>query len=66
MSPLRIESPLKTYTECMNDKVILRNYVPPQYYNRYIAISAACAELRKTTDNLNTDEICSWGHSGSD
>ena len=31
---------------CKDDRIHLRNFVPPQYYNRYMFLSKRCAELR--------------------
>ena len=40
--------------ECRNDEIILRNYIPPQYYQRYVAISAICKDMCSSETNLKT------------
>ena len=44
----------KRAAECRNDEVILRNYIPPQYYEQYMTISAMCADMIKTNNYLKT------------
>ena len=40
--------------ELKNDNIILRTFIPPQYFSRYSAISELCAEKRKMDPGLKT------------
>ena len=40
--------------ESKNDQIIVKNYVPPQLYRRYMAISKVCAERRNVEKDLKT------------
>ena len=40
--------------ECKNENVTLRNYIPPQYFNRYVFISNICKEMRNHNTDLKT------------
>ena len=48
---------------CRNEVVQLRNFVPPQYYRRYMFLSKRCAEIRredpskKTQIRFNIDDV---------
>ena len=37
-----------------NDELVTRNFVPPQFFNRYMHISAKCKELRDTDPAIKT------------
>ena len=40
--------------ECQNDDVRLRNFIPPQFHARYMAISRICTERRAQDESLKT------------
>ena len=40
--------------ECMNDDIIFRAFIPPQYYARFIAIRNLCADRRDRDKSLKT------------
>ena len=40
--------------EVQNKEIMTRNFIPPQYFERYIAISKKCSEMRMDNKNLKT------------
>ena len=40
--------------ECQNPVIATRNFIPPQFYNKYMYISKACNELRKEYPTTKT------------
>ena len=40
--------------ECQNDRLIVRNFIPPNFYGRYMALSKICAERRAQEPDLKT------------
>ena len=42
------------FAECRNNNIFSRNFVPPQYYQRYMHINAKCTEMRNADRNLKT------------
>ena len=41
-------------SECQDDRVITKSYVPPQLYARYMHLSKICTEERKKYDRIKT------------
>ena len=44
----------KRAAEVMNKEVNLRNYITPQYYDRYVSISEKCKEMRNENKEIKT------------
>ena len=40
--------------ECRNSNIHVRNYIPPQYYERYMHLNAKCADYRKDNPEIKT------------
>ena len=40
--------------ECREDDIILRNYIPPQIYERYMFVNRICQKMRDKDDSLRT------------
>ena len=40
--------------EIRNDEIMIRNYIPPQFWDRYRHLSQYCADLRSQDPNLKT------------
>ena len=40
--------------ECKNKNIYTRNYIPPQYYERYMHINTKCNEMRSSNPTLKT------------
>ena len=40
--------------EVQNDEIKMRNFIPPQFWNRYKFLSNFCADKRSANDNLKT------------
>ena len=40
--------------ECRNEKLVLRNFIPPQLYERYKALSLVCQEMRERNKEMKT------------
>ena len=41
-------------SDCRNDRITLRNYIPPQLHARFMALSEICKEKRAANSNLKT------------
>ena len=41
--------------ELRNDEIMIRNYIPPQFWERYRFLSQYCADLRANDPNLKTN-----------
>ena len=37
-----------------NDKIHIRNFIPPQFHSRFMALNSACAELRSENEEIRT------------
>ena len=44
----------KRVAELRNDEIMIRNYIPPQFWERYRYLSQYCADLRGNDPNLKT------------
>ena len=44
----------KRVAELKNDEIMIRNYIPPQFWERYRHLSKYCADLRSDDPNLKT------------
>ena len=44
----------KRVAELRNDEIMIRNYIPPQFWERYRYLSQHCADLRGHNSNLKT------------
>ena len=40
--------------ECQDDSITVRNFIPPNYYDRYMALNRICAEKRAVEPDLKT------------
>ena len=40
--------------EIKNDEIMIRNYIPPQFWDRYRYLSQYCSDLRREDPNLKT------------
>ena len=40
--------------ECRNDDIIIRNFIPPQIWKRFMELNRICGERRKIDSNLRT------------
>ena len=40
--------------ECREDDIIIRNYIPPQTYDRYMFVNRLCQKLREKDEKLRT------------
>ena len=40
--------------ECREDDIIIRNFIPPQIYDRYMFVNRLCQKLREKDENLRT------------
>ena len=40
--------------ECRNDKTVVKNYIPPQYFERFMALNRLCSRRRSEDSSLKT------------
>ena len=41
-------------SECRNEKIVVRCYIPPNFYKRFMALNEVCAKKRTDNDDLKT------------
>ena len=44
-------------SQCKHEEVTTRNFIPPQFYKRYMFLSRKCADARKESENKSKTQI---------